>query len=379
MSQHRHYQTTSDRVRFFNEQQGPVGTFPANPDTSHPQIILFDYNDKDVVQRELNQPEDCAPYLDTESITWVDVRGLGNEQTRQQLKQVFNLHPMALEDIVHIPQRPHVEDYGDQLVIIARMVTLRSDRPGFVGEQISLVLGKHYLLTVQEEADYDCLEFVRGRIQANKSHIRKAGTDYLAYALLDAIIDGFFPILEMYGELIEELEEEVVTAPTPKTLETIYNIKRQLLILRRAIWPQRDVINSLIRDDSELISDEVNVYLRDCYDHSVQVLDVVETYRELASSLTDIYLSSVSNRMNEVMKLLTIVSSIFIPLTFIAGIYGMNFNTETSPFNMPELNWYWGYPATLAVMLAIATAMIIFFWRRGWFRNLSEVRSRRKR
>jgi magnesium transporter len=376
MRQRRSYQTNSDRVHFFNEQLHIPGTAPLQIDTAHPQIVLFDYNDQDIVRRDIEQIEDCVPYLDSGLATWVDVRGLGNEETWLQLKNVFNLHPTAVEDIVHVPQRPHVEEFDNQLVIIARMVTLQDDHRGFIGEQISFVLGENYLLTVQEEPYYDCLEFVRQRLHTDKSQIRKEGLDYLMYALLDSIIDGFFPILEMYGELIESLEEEVVTSPSPQTLATIYGIKRELLILRRAIWPQRDVISTLIRDRNELISDEVRIYLRDCYDHAVQVLDIVETYRELASSLTDIYLSFVSNRMNEVMKLLTIVSSIFIPLTFIAGVYGMNFNTQASPYNMPELNWYWGYVATLGVMLIIAIVMVIFFWRRGWFRNFTEVRGR---
>jgi magnesium transporter len=215
---------------------------------------------------------------------------------------------------------------------------------------------------------------VRDRIRAGKGAIRKQKGDYLAYTLIDSIIDGFFPVLEAYGERIEELEDEVVTNPTRRTIEKIYQIRRELLALRRAIWPQRDAINVLIRDGSDLISPDVRVYLRDCYDHAVQVMDMVETYRELTSGLMDVYLSSVGNRMNEVMKFLTVMSSIFIPLTFIAGIYGMNFNTEKSPLNMPELNWYWGYPVCLAVMVAIASGLVYFFWRRGWFENFSTIK-----
>lgn len=374
MNQQRPHRANPGQVKFFNERGGMPGKLHFPPDAPPPRIILIDYNQSKVVQVDIKQPADCAPYLDSESVSWIDVRGLGGEETWWQLGQVFNLHYLALEDIIHVPQRPKVEEYENQLVIIARMISLRENGRDVVSEQISLVLGEHYLLSVQEEPYYDCLEFVRERINLSKSHLRQSGVDYLAYALLDAIIDGFFPILEMYGEIIEDLETEVVTSPTPQTLEKIYQVKRELLNLRRAIWPQRDALNTLIRDGSALISNEVRMLLRDCYDHAVQVLDIIETYRELASSLTDVYLSSVSNRMNEVMKILTIVSSIFIPLTFIAGIYGMNFNTEKSPFNMPELNWYWGYLATLAVMLAIAVGMIVFFWRRGWFRSLSVLR-----
>jgi magnesium transporter len=265
-----------------------------------------------------------------------------------------------------VPERPKIEDYEDQLLIIARMVVPKDNGFGFYSEQVSLILSKTYLLTVQEEPEHDCFEAVRSRIEKSKGIIRKSGADYLTYALLDAIIDGFFPVLERYGEQIEDLEEEVIVKPTQKTLQKIYKIRRELLQLRRAIWPQRDVISSLMRDSGELISDEVRIYLRDCYDHAIQVIDMVETYRELTSGLMDVYLSAVSNKMNEIMKLLTVVSSIFIPLTFVAGIYGMNFNTEKSPYNMPELNWYWGYPMCLAIMAAIAGGLVFFFWRRGW-------------
>ncbi len=231
------------------------------------------------------------------------------------------------------------------------------------------------MLTVQEEPEHDCFEGVRTRIEKNKGTIRRQNSDYLAYALLDAIVDGFFPVLERYGEQIEDLEEEVIVEPTQKTLQKIYKIRRELLQLRRAIWPQRDAINSLIRDGSGLISEEVRVYLRDCYDHAVQVIDMVETYRELASGLMEVYLSAVSNKMNEIMKLLTVVSAIFIPLTFVAGIYGMNFNTEKSPYNMPELNWYWGYPISLTVMAAIAGVLLFLFWQRGWLENSVKIKS----
>ena len=366
---------TKPDVDFFYEKPGsPPGTLSIEADAAPPKIILFDYNQYNATRKQVATPEECTPYLDTESVSWVDVQGLGSEDILQRLGRVFKLHPLILEDVVNVPQRPKVEDYEDQLVIISRMVVPKNGAPGFHSEQVSFVLGKHYLLTVQEEAKHDCLDHVRERLRNPKSTIRKQKADYLAYTLLDAIIDGFFPVLEAYGELIEDLEEEVVVNPTRQTLHKIYGIRRELLSLRRAIWPQRDAINSLIRDDSELISEHVKVYLRDCYDHAVQVLDMVETYRELTSGLMDVYLSAVGNRMNEVMKLLTVISTIFIPLTFVAGIYGMNFNTEISPWNMPELNWYWGYPLCLAVMAVIAAGLIVFFWRRGWFENFSTTK-----
>jgi len=360
---------------YFYDKPGSLpGTLSIEADATPPVIDLIDYNQTNVTRKQVATPEECIPYLDSDSVSWVDVQGLGSENILQRIGQVFKLHPLVLEDVVNVPQRPKVEDHEDQLVIITRMVMPKGSEVGFYSEQVSFVLGQHYLLTVQEEPEHDCFEQVRVRIRNNKGTLRKHGADYLAYTLIDAIIDGFFPVLEDYGERIEELEEEVVTNPTRQTLEKIYRIRRDLLNLRRSIWPQRDAINSLIRDGSDLISDHVQVYLRDCYDHAIQVLDMVETYRELTSGLMDVYLSAVSNRMNEIMKLLTVISSIFIPLTFVAGIYGMNFNTETSPWNMPELNWYWGYPLCLATMTAIATGLVYFFWRRGWFKNFSTIK-----
>jgi len=363
-------------VDYFYDEPGCMpGTLTIAADAEPPVIVLIDYNEARATRIEITEPEECTPHLDTESVSWVDVKGLGSEDILRRLGVVFDLHPLVLEDVVNVPQRPKLEEYNDQLLLITRMVTPKGIGEGFFSEQVSFILGKHYLLTVQEEPKYDCFGLIRERIRTNKGTIRGQNADYLAYALLDSLIDGFFPVLEEYGEQIEELEDEVVANPTRQTLEKIHAVKRDLLTVRRAIWPQRDAINSLIRDGSDLISDEVRVYLRDCYDHVVQVLDMVETYRELASSLMDIYLSSVSNKMNEIMKLLTVISSIFIPLTFIAGVYGMNFNPEKSPLNMPELDWYWGYPACIVLMFLTAGSLVYFFWRRGWFENISTIAS----
>ncbi|MBC7880276.1 MAG: magnesium/cobalt transporter CorA [Anaerolineae bacterium] len=359
---------------FYDDAGAMPGTLSIPEDALPTEIELIDYRDVEAVRIPIEKPEDCIPYLDMASVSWVDVRGLGSEDILRRIGQVFHLHPLALEDVVNVPQRPKVEEYAEQIVLITRMVIANQDSEGFTSEQVSFVLGKNYLLTIQEEPKRDCFERVRERICQNKGSIRKHGPDYLAYALIDAIIDGFFPVLERYGELIEELEDEVVDKPTRQTLEKIHNVRRELLSLRRAIWPQRDAINTLIRDGSDMISPDVLIYLRDCYDHSVQILDMVETYRELASSLMDIYLSSVSNRMNEIMKVLTIISTIFIPLTFIVGVYGMNFNTEKSPYSMPELNWYWGYPLCWLIMLTIALSLLFYFWKRGWFENTQNLR-----
>jgi magnesium transporter len=359
---------------FYDDPGAPPGTLDLEPDAPPPEIVLIDYCETVATRANLANPQEASAYLDTASVSWVDMLGLGNKETWRHLGKVFNLHLMAQEDVVNVPQRPKVVDYEDHLLIIAWMVIVKPNSENFHKEQVSLILGKHYLLTVQEEPDYDCFGPVRERIRKGQGNIRKHGADFLAYTLLDSIIDGFFPVLEVYGERIEELEDEVVENPTRRTLEKIYKIRRELLTLRRAIWPQRDAINVLIRDSSDLISPEVRIYLRDCYDHTVQVMDMVETYRELSSGLMDVYLSSVGNKMNEIMKLLTVISSIFIPLTFVAGVYGMNFNTEKSPWNMPELNWYFGYPLCWALMVAIASALVYFFWRRGWFENFSTIK-----
>jgi magnesium transporter len=359
-------------MNYFQEVPGSSpGTLRVKSDAP-PEITLIDYNATECLRTEIQQPEEIIPHLDSESVSWVDLQGLGNEEILQRVGQIFQLHPLVLEDVVNVPQRPKVEEYDNQLVLIGRMAILDRTTQRFFTEQVSFILGSHYLLTIQEEPDNDCFSPVRDRIRAAKGQIRKMGEDYLLYALVDAVIDGFFPVLEVYGEQLELLEDEVVANPTYQTLEKIHYMKRELLTLRRAIWPQRDAINSLIRDGSDLISDDVRIYLRDCYDHTVQVLDMVETYREVASSLMDVYLSSVGNKMNEIMKFLTVISSIFIPLTFIAGVYGMNFE------NMPELKTRVGYFVCLAVMAIVAIGLALFFWRQGWFKNYSmAVKSQR--
>lgn len=363
-----------DLFDYSYEQPGSIpGTLNIEEDAEIPDIVLIDYSSDRTNHISNLTPEACAAYLTTESVSWVDVKGLGSENILQRLGKVFSLHPLVLEDIVNVPQRPKVEDYPQQLVAITQMVVPKSSGTGFSLEQVSLVVGKNYVLTVQEYPEKDCLLPVRRRIKFNKGSIRDMGADYLAYALWDAIIDGFFPVLEIYGEKIEDLEDEVIFNPSNQSLAKVYQIKRELLALRRAIWPQRNALNTLIRDGSSVIDPEILVFLRDCYDHTVQIIDIIETYRELASSLTDIYLSAISNKMNEVMKLLTVISSIFIPLTFIAGIYGMNFDPNVSPFNMPELEWYWGYPLCWTLMLTISGGLIYFFWRRGWFENFSNT------
>ncbi|MEM8722461.1 MAG: magnesium/cobalt transporter CorA [Cyanobacteria bacterium P01_G01_bin.39] len=353
----------------YNYPGSKPGTLLIEANAPSPEIALIDYSPEQANRTANLSPEACAAHLSTDSVSWIDVAGLGHEETLQQLGKVFNLHPLILEDIVNVPQRPKIEEYQDHLVIITQMVVPRDNNDGFWNEQVSFVLGKNYLLSVQELPERDCFKLVRQRIRENKGTIRQRKADYLAYALWDAVIDGFFPVLEAYGDRIEELEDEVVFNPSDESLSKIYAVKRELLALRRAIWSQREALNILVRDGNSLIGNDVSIYLKDCYDHTVQVIDTIESYRELASGLMDVYLSAVSNKMNEIMKLLTIVSSIFIPLTFIAGVYGMNFNSEASPWNMPELNWYWGYPFYWLISMIISVSLVYFFWRQGWFKS----------
>jgi magnesium transporter len=330
------------------------------------RIFLIDYCAEQVIEKELASIDEVIAYLedDRPSISWVDIRGLGDRHTLERMGEIFHVHPLALEDVVNVPQRPHSDPYPDQQVVISRMVRL-VESGAVEMEQLGILFGAGYVVTVQEEAGRDCLESVRERIRRGKGAIRRAPSDYLVYALLDAVIDGFYPVLEDLGERLEDLEIEAAAAPRGVS-QKIHRIKRNLLDVRRAVWPQRDLVNGLLRDESPHISKETRVYLRDTYDHVVQVMDMVETFREIASGLMDLYLSGVSNRMNEIMKVLTVISTIFLPLTFIAGVYGMNFDTAASPFNLPELRWRYGYEFALGLMLLSVVVLLWFYRRKGW-------------
>ncbi|MGC4006640.1 MAG: magnesium/cobalt transporter CorA [Pirellulales bacterium] len=296
-------------------------------------------------------------------VTWINVDGLGDAGVLAALGKLFHLHPLALEDVVHVHQRPKVEQYPDNVFIVLRMIH-RGDT--LASEQLSIFLGSNYVLTFQEDLPGDCFDAVRERIGGEKNGFSGHGADYLAYRLIDAVIDNYFPVLEHYGETIDDLEEEMLTFKNKVDLNTIHAVKQDMLQLRRSIWPTREVVNALLRDSNTAFGEETRVYLRDCYDHTVQLLDLLEMYRELSADLRDLYLSSMSHRMNEIMKVLTIISTLFIPLTFVAGIYGMNFDTKVSPWNMPELEWYYGYPFAWGLMALITIGMLIFFVRKRW-------------
>ena len=349
----------------------PPGTAPGtlrapNPAATGPiRVTVIDYGPDHLDEKEIKSVEELAPYRDTPTVTWINVEGLNDIPFLEGLGKLFDFHPLALEDVLNCGQRPKLEDYGDYHFLVLKSLLLKEDE--LQGEQISFFLSGNYIITLQELPG-DSFEKVRERIRQNRSgKIRGQGPDYLLYALIDALIDEFFPVLESYGERIEELEDEVVLEPEPETLQEIHRIKRDLLDLRRTAWPEREVISSLQREEAHLIRPETRVYLRDCYDHMVQVIDMIETYRDLSGGLLEVYLSSTSNRLNEVMKVLTIISTIFIPLNFIAGVYGMNFDRQASPLNMPELGWYFGYPAVLTVMAVTGAGLLVYFKRKGWF------------
>jgi magnesium transporter len=323
-------------------------------------ITMLTYNEKQWEERELDRPGECPIFKENSAVTWINVTGLHQVEVLEELNTCFGLHPLVLEDILNTDQRPKTEDYGDYLFIVLKTLFLTGNRKDEVGsEQISLILGKHFVLSFQEK-DSSLLEPIRERLRNSKGRIRKMGADYLVHAILDTVVDHYFVVLESLGETIEVLEEELVARPRSATLQAIHLMKREMIFIRKALWPLREVIGSLTRGESSLIRESTMVYLRDIYDHTIQVIDNIETFRDMLSGMTDIYLSSISNRMNEVMKVLTIIATIFIPLTFIAGLYGMNFKY------MPELTWPWGYPLVLALMLAMAVFMLVYFRRKKW-------------
>jgi magnesium transporter len=353
------------KSRHIEPGSAPGVLTPSSERTEPVKITLIDYGPNHFEERRLDRIEDAFAYKERPGVTWINVEGLSDVELIAHLGERFGFHKLALEDVVNCGQRPKVEPYDDHEFVILRSVQI-DQGTDLIGEQISLFLGAGYVVTFQEIPG-DSWEAVRERIRLGRGLIRKRGSDYLAYALIDALIDEFFPVLERYGEEIERLENELILKASPGLLIEIHRIKRDLLMLRRAAWPERDLLNSILRDGSDRITAETRVFLRDCYDHVVQAIDVIETYRELAGGMLDVYLSSQGNRMNEIMKVLTILSAIFIPLSFIAGVYGMNFDTEVSRFNMPELHWVMGYPFALGLMAVVALVLIGYFKNKGWF------------
>lgn len=341
------------------------GTLVADPDALRPVIRVLAYGPGVLEEAEITDLDVLPSYLSRHAVTWIDVSGLGDVEVIRRLGKIFALHGLAQEDVVNVHQRPKVEEYESNAYIVTRMV-----RPGptIETEQLSIFLGSNYVLTFQERHG-NGLEAIRERVRRDRGVIRSQGPDYLAYALIDTAVDAFFPVLEQMGERIEDLEQTVIARPVPSVFAEIQAVKRDLLLLRRAIWSQRDMTNALIREAMPYVLPKTRIFVRDCYDHTVQLIDSLETYRELATGLVEIYMSGIGNRLNEIMKVLAIIATIFIPLSFIAGVYGMNFDPKASPWNMPELGWAYGYPFALALMFLVAAGLVYFFWRRGWIGN----------
>jgi magnesium transporter len=337
----------------------PPGTvvYSGEHRTEKVKISLIEYNDSEFYEKEFYDLSECLEHVNPTMVKWINVDGIHNVELVEAIGKRFNIHPLTLEDVVNTNQRAKFEDYDSYVVSIMKMIYYDTE---LNSEQLSVILMEGMVISFQEVDGGDAFDLIRTRIRQGKGRIRKMGADYLAYALLDAVVDCYFGILEKIGDKIELLEEELIESPSKKTMEELHHMKREMIFVRKAVWPMRELINNLERSETELIKPSTDIYLRDVHDHTVRVIDTVETYRDLLSGMMDIYLSSVSNRMNEIMKVLTIITTIFVPVTFIAGIYGMNFEY------MPELHSKWGYPITWAVMLSIIVALLFYFRKKKW-------------
>jgi magnesium transporter len=323
------------------------------------RIRIIDYDETQLEEKEAKKVEECFPFKDKPTITWINIDGLHDLEVIEKIGKQFGLHPLVLEDIVNTGQRPKLEDLGNHIFVVLKMLYYNKEKNELEAEQVSLIFGENFVISFQERVG-DIFEPLRERIRKSKGRVRKATADYLAYALIDSIVDNYFVILEQLGEKIEDTEQELATDPDVATLQTIRAFKKEMIFLRKSVWPVREVVNSLERGESPLINEATGIYLRDVYDHTIQIIDTVESYRDMLSGMLDVYLSIISNKMNEVMKVLTIFAAIFIPLTFVAGVYGMNFE------HMPELGWQWGYLAVLLVMAVIGATMLFYFRRKRW-------------
>jgi len=322
------------------------------------RITVIDYDAAHYQEKQVEQVEDCYPFRDTETVTWINIDGLGNTGVIEKIGKCFTIHPLILEDIFNTGQRPKMEDLDTYLYVTLKMLQVTGPEKEVKSEHVSMIIGPNYLLSFQEDVG-DVFDPVRERIR-KEGKIRKLGPDYLAYALIDDIVDNYFIVMEHIEERVESLEEQLVLAASRESLSQLSELKKDMIYLRKSVWPLREVILGLERTESQLIQESTVIYLRDVYDHTIQVIDTLETLRDMVSGMIDIYLSSLSYKMNEIMKVLTLIATIFIPLTFVAGVYGMNFR------NMPELGWEFGYPLVWGVMIAMVIAMLIYFRKRQW-------------
>ncbi len=323
------------------------------------RITLIDFDEDNFQERLLETVEEAFPLRDLPTKTWINIDGLHDIDVIEKTGRHFNIHPLVLEDILNTGQRPKAEEFENVLFVVLKMLDYDKAAEKIRSEQFSLVLGSNFLITFQEVPG-DVFNPVRERIRKPQTRIRKSGCDYLAYTLIDAIVDHYFIILEALGDKIEDLEAELLDNPSQSTMGIIHGLKQEMIYVRKHIWPIREIINSLVKNESSLVQEQTHVYFRDVYDHTIQVMDTIESYRDILSSMLDIYLSSVSNKMNEIMKVLTIIATIFIPITFVAGIYGMNFKY------MPELEWRWGYFMVWTLIVIVAGIMIGYFKKKQW-------------
>ncbi|HEX2768867.1 MAG TPA: magnesium/cobalt transporter CorA [Geobacteraceae bacterium] len=323
------------------------------------KITVTDYSETLCEEKEIKALKECFYHTDPSIISWINVEGLHEIEVIQQVGECEGLHPLVLEDILNTDQRPKLEDFGDYLYIVLKMLR-KGEGTDIATEQVSLILGVNFVISFQEGIKGDVFDPIRERIRNGKGKLRSMGADYLAYSLMDAIVDNYFVVLEATEERIEVLEEEVMVSPSAETVRKLHKLKRDMIFLRKVVWPLREVLAAMTRRESKLISDQVALYLRDVYDHVIQVIDIIEVSRDILSGMLDIYLSSMSNRLNEVMKFLTVIGTIFMPLTFLVGVYGMNFKY------LPELEWHYGYYAVWIFMVALSVAMILYFKRKRW-------------
>jgi magnesium transporter len=342
----------------------PPGTLPERPEVLEPTIVRMVRFGLDEIQEEELDGGLARPPAPESLTTWLDVQGHDVHQLAE-LGNQLDIHPLVLEDVVNVGQRPKVEDYGDSIFVVLDHFAIDDDS-NLGKEQVSIIIQHRSVLSVRERRS-GLFDPVLQRLRVGKARIRGGGAGYLAYALMDTVVDHVFPVLDRIGDLLQDLEESILDEPTKDDRASLHHIKRNLLVLRKSVWPLRDMLRALMGSESDLLGDQTRTYFRDVADHAALAMDIIETYREMVSSLNDLYLSSISNRMNEVMKVLTIIATIFIPLSFVAGLYGMNFDPQVSPWNMPELTWYWGYPAALLLMLLMVAGLLFFFRRRGWF------------
>jgi len=351
--------------RFTKKRLKKIGASPGTlvhvgeKKTEKTRISLIDYDEEHLQEKVLDNIEGAFPLKDLPTVTWINIDGLHDVDVIEKTGQRFNIHPLVLEDILNTGQRPKSEEFEDFVFVVLKMLYYDKNTKELNSEQISLILGRNFLISFQE-VQGDVFETVRERIRKSKTRIRKAGCDYLAYALIDAVVDHYFLILETLGENIEILEEEIIENPTRKSMQTIHDLKREMIYLRKQIWPIREVINSLVKGESSLLGEPVHLYFRDVYDHTIQIIDTIESFRDILGGMLEMYLSTISNKMNEVMKVLTIIATIFIPITFVAGIYGMNFKF------MPELEWQWGYLMFWVIIAVVVGGMTTYFKKKKW-------------